>query len=229
VEDLRDLLHDPKNELQPAKGVILDLRNNPGGLLDSVLSASDFFLSKGRILTTHGRHDDSHQNFVASSKPPVIEQPLVVLVDQDSAAGSEVVVAALQDNGRAVVVGTTSFGKGTIQMALPMPNRGIFGLTWTEMYAPAGYRLNRRGVMPTVCTGGDVTTDEVLTALRAGGGVIDRATRAQDIDPEDTAAVEAFRALCPPRKDDAEDVALEVARALLPDPALYDRVLAAAQ
>ncbi|WP_340119565.1 S41 family peptidase [Pelagibius sp. 7325] len=224
INDLRDLLYDLKNDLQPAKGIILDLRNNPGGLLDSTVSAADFFLSEGRILTTQGRHSDSHQNFVASSAPPEIDQPLVVLVDQSSAAGSEIVAAALQDNGRAVVVGTATFGKGTIQTFLPMPNQGIFGITWTEIYTPANYRLEKRGVMPTVCTGGDVTAEAILADLRRGAGVIDQATRTQDIDPDDDAAVAAFRSLCPPRSD-GDDISLEVAEAILADPALYAGVL----
>ncbi|MPZ09530.1 MAG: PDZ domain-containing protein [Kiloniellaceae bacterium] len=228
ANDLRDLLYDLKNEPQPAKGVIFDLRNNPGGLLHSVVSTADFFLSKERIFTTRGRHKDSHQNFIASSTPQAIDQPLVVLVDQDSAAGSEIVAAALQDNGRAVVVGTATFGRGTIQTALPMPNHGVFGLTWAQMHSPAGYRLDKRGVMPTVCTGGSVTAGEVVGALRSGGGVIARGIRTRDVDLEDAAAVEAFRALCPPREDGADDVALEVTKAILADPALYNRVLAAA-
>src|SRR3546814_7424049 len=120
-----------------------------------------------------------------------------------------------------------SYGRGTIQTSLPLPNSGFLALSWTEVITPAGYRLDQRGVMPTVCTGGNVTADEVLAALRSGRGVIDRATRTRDIDPEDSAAVEAFRALCPPRSDRA-DVSLEVARALLADPALFSQVLAAA-
>jgi hypothetical protein len=81
--------------------------------------------------------------------------------------------------------------------------------------------------MPTVCTGGDVTAEAVIAALRSGAGVIDRATRTRDINPEDTAAVEAFRALCSPREDGA-DLSLEVARAILADPDLFSQVLAAA-
>jgi carboxyl-terminal processing protease len=147
-------------------------------------------------------------------------------VNELTVSGAEIVAAALQDNGRAVVVGESSYGLGTIQTVLPLPNRGELILTWTEISTPAGYRLDKRGVMPTVCTGGGVSADQVLSALRNGtGGVIDKATRARDIDPDDAAAVEAFRALCPPRSDNA-DVSLEVAQALLADPVLFAKVLA---
>lgn len=227
-DDLRDLLTKETTGPNAAfTSVILDLRENPGGYLESSIALADLFLAEGRILATRGRHLDSHQNFMASDKAPMNSLPFVVLVDEHTASGGEIVALALQDNGRAIVIGATTFGVGTIQTVLPLPNSGELTLPWTEVIAAGGYRLDKRGVMPTVCTGGEVTADAVLAALRNGGGVIDRATRTRDFDPEDTAAIEAFRALCPPRSDGA-DVSLEVARALLADPALYSQVLAAA-
>lgn len=228
LDDLRDLL--TKETIGPNaafSSVILDLRDNLGGYLDSSIALADLFLAEGRILLTRGRHLDSHQNFVAIDKSPMNSLPLVVLVDEDTASGGEIVALALQDNGRAIVIGATTFGAGTIQTVLPLPNSGELALPWTEVIAAAGYRLDKRGVLPTVCTGGEATAEAVLAKLRSGSGVIDRATRTRDIDPEDTAAVIAFRALCPPRSDRA-DVSLEVARALLADPALFSQVLAAA-
>jgi carboxyl-terminal processing protease len=208
-----------------SNGLILDLRENPGGLLTAVVDTAKIFLSRERILAVHGRHPNSHQLFHATGGAYAESPPLVVLLDEYSAAGSEIVAAALQFNSRAIVVGTTSFGSGTIQTVLPLPNFGNIILTWAEVYTAAGYRLEKRGMMPTVCTGGDVTTEEVLAALRNGGGIIDHATRSRDIDPEDDAAVKAFRSRCPPRED-GTDISLEVARALLDDPALFSRVLA---
>src|SRR3546814_3449241 len=88
-----------------------------------------------------------------------------------------------------------SYGRGTIQTALPLPNSGFLALSWTEVITPAGYRLDQRGVMPTVCTGGNVTADEVLAALRSGRGVIDRATRTRDIDPRSEEHTSEFQSL----------------------------------
>jgi carboxyl-terminal processing protease len=228
IDAMRDLLSDETKGPQPdATGIVLDLRDNPGGLLDSVVEFADLFLSDGRIADTHGRHRDSHQYFFARKTAPKTSLPLVVLIDEGSASGSEIVAAALQANGRAVVIGSASFGLGTIRTALPLPNVGDLIVTWAEVTTPDNYRLDKRGVMPTICTGGRVTAEEVVAALRSGGGMIDRAIRIRDIDPEDTAAVAAFRALCPPREDGADDVALEVAKAILADAALYDRILAA--
>jgi carboxyl-terminal processing protease len=230
VTDLRTVLAQQTNSgLGNSNGLILDLRGNPGGLLTAVIDTAKMFLSRGPIFATHGRHPDSHRNFNAPYGTYAESPPLVLLLDENSAAGSEILAAALQDRVRAVIIGSTSYGAGTIQTVFPLPNHGEFVLTWAEIHTPTNYRLDKRGVIPTVCTGGKVTAEEVVGALRSGGGIIDRTTRIRAIDPEDTAAVEAFRALCPPREDHDEDVALEVARTILADPALYDLVLAAAQ
>lgn len=204
-------------------GIILDLRGNPGGLLHSAVESADEFLSKGPIATIHGRHKDSHQYF--KSKPqPLGKQPMVVLVDEWSASGAEIVTSALQENGRALVVGNVTFGSGTVQTVKPLPNAGALLLTWGEVLTAGYYRLDKRGVMPTVCTGGNATYETVLAELRSGSGTIDYTIRTQDFNPTDTGAIEAFRALCPPRGDGV-DVSLEVARAILEDPALYDDLL----
>jgi len=226
-DDLKRLLVQQSRDTD-SMGVILDLRGNPGGLLSATVETADSFLASGAIVTIHGRHQDSHQYFKA--KPtPLGKRPVVVLVDERSASGAEIVASALQDNGAALVIGSGTYGSGTIQTVLALPNGGELILTFGEVYMPGGYRLDRRGIMPTVCTGGDVTAEAVIAGLRKGDGVIDDATRTQDIDPENAASVEAFRSLCPPRSDDADDVGLTVAKALLSDPALYPAVLAHAE
>lgn len=206
-------------------GVILDLRGNQGGLLDAVVDSTDTFLRQGDIFSSYGRHKDSEQHFRANPQRSDFDAPLIILTDRETASGAEIIAAAIQDNTRAIVVGQPTFGHGTIKTVLPLPNAGLLSLPWTEIVTPAGYRLDKRGVMPTVCTGGDVTADGVLTALRRGGGTIDHVTRIRDIDPANSEAIEAFRALCPPRSDGA-DFSLEVARAILEDPALYEDILA---
>ncbi|MCG8357803.1 MAG: S41 family peptidase [Kiloniellales bacterium] len=207
------------------EGFILDLRNNPGGLLDQSVSVSDLFLANGRIVSTHGRHPDSHQYFDAKSGTLTDEHPVVVLINGHSASASEIVAAALQDAGRAVVVGSTSFGKGTVQTVLRLPNEGELTLTWARFHAPTGYGLNGRGVVPDICTSeGFETPDEVLKGLRSGLFPIDKAIRNRDIAPNDTAAIDALREHCPLFDGDNE-LDKEVAKRLLADPVLYARAL----
>ena len=125
------------------RGLVLDLRGNPGGLLDQSVEVSDMFLTSGVIVTTHGRHPDSHQYFDADGNEIVAGVPMVILINGTSASASEIVAAALQDQGRAVVVGSSSYGKGTVQTVLRLPNDGELTLTWARFHAPSGYPLER--------------------------------------------------------------------------------------
>lgn len=202
-------------------GFIIDLRNNPGGLLDQSVSVSDLFMQGGRIVTTRGRHPDSHQYFEANNQDVTNGRPIVLLSNAGSASASEIVAAALQDSGRAVVVGSVSFGKGTVQTLLRLPNQGELTLTWARFHAPSGYALNKRGVLPDVCTSAkDATLDEVLEAMRGGRGLADHHLRNLDIPARDEAAVDRVRAACPANEEDA-DIDIEVATRLLEEPELY--------
>jgi len=214
-----------RDELGPGlAGLIIDLRNNPGGLLDQAVAVSDQFVSHGLIVSTHGRHPDSHQTFDADSDELLSGVPIAVLINGNSASASEIVAAALQDSGRAVVIGSSSFGKGTVQTVLRLPNEGELTLTWARFHAPSGYALHRRGVMPDICTSGAQSPLEVLEALRRGEQPIEKAFRAQDVDPRDDTAIEAFRARCPV-DEGKNEVDLQVARALLTDPLLFARAM----
>ncbi|MFQ5772911.1 MAG: S41 family peptidase [Kiloniellaceae bacterium] len=225
---LRDKMKLATRDLGPElAGFVLDLRGNPGGLLDQAVAVSDLFVTGGRIVSTHGRHPDSHQYFDAEPDDVAKHKPVVVLVNGNSASASEIVAAALQDAGRAVVVGTSSFGKGTVQTVLRLPNEGELTLTWARFHAPSGYGLNGRGVMPDICTAGDMASaEEVLERLRRGLLPVDRATVRKELDPVDGAAIDSFRAACPPGRGEP-DVDLEVARRLLENPALFARALGA--
>jgi carboxyl-terminal processing protease len=205
-------------------GLIIDLRNNPGGLLDQAVAVSDQFVSHGRIVSTHGRHPDSHQEFDADSDVLVPGIPIAVLVNGNSASASEIVAAALQDTGRAVVIGSSSFGKGTVQTVLRLPNEGELTLTWARFHAPSGYALHRRGVMPDICTSGAQSSDQVLEALRRGEQPIEKSYIGREIDPNDDKAIEAYRARCPV-DEGKNDVDMQVAEALLTDPLLYARAM----
>lgn len=202
-------------------GYVLDLRSNPGGLLDQAVSVADLFIEEGRIVSTHGRHPESHQYFDARHDAVVQPRPIVVLVNGNSASASEIVAAALQDAGRAVVVGSNSFGKGTVQTVLRLPNEGELTLTWARFHAPSGYSLHRRGVMPDICTS-EAAEDEgaVLSQLRSGNNLMGRELRQQPVDIDDETALATFRAHCPTR-DGEHEVDLRVALGLLQDPGLY--------
>ncbi|MGF1607771.1 MAG: S41 family peptidase [Kiloniellales bacterium] len=207
------------------KGYILDLRSNPGGLLDQSVVVSDIFLQSGRIVSTHGRHPDSHQYFDADSDDLANGRPIVVLVNGNSASASEIVAAALQDSGRAVVIGSNSFGKGTVQTVLRLPNEGELTLTWARFHAPTGYGLHRRGVVPDICTSRDVTSvADVEARLRAGTLPFDKVLRRSDIAPDDDKALEALRDRCPVSEGEKE-IDMEIAIDLLTNPALYSIAL----
>ena len=131
-------------------GIVLDLRGNPGGLLDQAVSLANLFIAKGPIIATIGRHPASHQYFAASGHAAVPTIPLVVLINGGSASASEIVAAALQDVGRAVVIGSSSYGKGTVQTVMRLPNDGELTLTWARLVTPSGYYLQSHGVVPTL-------------------------------------------------------------------------------
>jgi carboxyl-terminal processing protease len=223
---LREKIKFATHEIGPdLTGFILDLRGNPGGLLDQAVAVSDLFIRQGRIVSTHGRHPDSHQYFDAEPDDVAREKPVVVLINGNSASASEIVASALQDSGRAVVVGSGSFGKGTVQTVLRLPNEGELTLTWARFHAPSGYALNGRGVLPDVCTTGNVEdAAEVLKRLRQGLLPIDRAARNRNVDEDDKAGIEKLRSYCPARQTDP-DIDIEVAQRLLEEPELFARAL----
>ena len=143
--------HEDDFDKRTIEGVILDLRGNPGGLLSQSVNVADLFLKGGRIISTRGRHIDSMHNYTAGGLDLIKGLPLVVLVDGNSASAAEIVASALQDLGRAVVVGTSSYGKGTVQTVIRLPNDGEMTLTWSRLISPSGYALHGLGVMPAVC------------------------------------------------------------------------------
>jgi carboxyl-terminal processing protease len=226
--NLRDAVQTIKrNAGNRPRGFVLDLRGNPGGLLDQAVAVADLFMTQGRIISTEGRHPDSHQRFEASPEDISNGAPLVVLVDGRSASSAEVVAAALQDSGRAVVVGASSYGKGSVQTVTRLPNDGELFLTWSRIYTPAGYTLHRQGVQPMVCTSRDELSDPValLSELRDGTNrpiAQFAGWRAKAADDEE--ALRNLRAACPWKEHEPE-LDLTVALRLIGDPALYRRAV----
>jgi carboxyl-terminal processing protease len=138
----------------PLKGLVLDLRNNPGGLLDAAVEVSDTFLTKGLIVYTDGRVEDSKQKFNATPDDYLDGAPIVVLVNGGSASASEIVSGALQDHHRAVILGTKTFGKGSVQTVMPLTNDTAVKMTTARYYTPSGRSIQAEGIVPDIEVGG---------------------------------------------------------------------------
>ena len=206
-------------------GLIIDLRGNLGGLLDQAIDTSDLFLDSGLISRSDGRHPESHQRFMAELGDIAAGLPIIVLINGASASSAEILASALQDHGRAVLVGMNSFGKGSIQTVLDMPNGGELYVTWARFVAP--YALHRMGVMPTICTSGASDAVSTLnTALDDGpDGARSLLKQRRTADINDEAAVKHILALCPWEPHASGDIDLSIAELLLESPTLLRRAL----
>ncbi len=153
ADNLKDALVKLKSQNKgELKGLVLDLRNNPGGVLNAAVAVSDAFLTKGLIVYTDGRIPDSQLKFNATPPDLLNGSPMVVLVNGGSASASEIVAGALQDHKRAVIMGTKTFGKGSVQTIQPMSNGSALKLTTARYYTPSGRSIQATGVMPDVIT-----------------------------------------------------------------------------
>jgi carboxyl-terminal processing protease len=132
------------------RGLILDLRNNPGGLLDQAVSVSSDFIDQGEIVATRARHPEDSQRWDAKGEDILHGAPLVVLINGGSASASEIVSGALQDHRRAILLGTPSFGKGSVQTVIPLPGNGAMRLTTARYYTPSGRSIQALGIVPDV-------------------------------------------------------------------------------
>lgn len=230
--DLTQDLHRVRSSLgRNLQGAILDLRNNPGGLLDQGAAVASMFLDHGDIVSTRGRNPAATQYFTANAADQLNGLPLVVLVNGASASASEIVAAALQDDNRAILVGSASYGKGTVQMVLRLENSGELTLTWARLYAPSGYLLHQHGVVPTFCTDRRIDplappeddATRVQTIIDSGLHPL----KSSQIQPR-TALTEAawteLRQTCEPEtRDNAADLVL--AKRLILDPKLFQQAM----
>lgn len=150
-EDVRKAVSEFKKESKgELKGMVLDLRNNPGGVLGAAVSVSDAFLSKGKVVYTEGRARDAALDFNATPGDILNGAPLVVLVNAGSASASEIVAGALQDHQRAVIMGSPTFGKGSVQTIFPMSNDTAVKITTARYYTPAGRSIQAEGIVPDI-------------------------------------------------------------------------------
>ncbi|HEY8872754.1 MAG TPA: S41 family peptidase, partial [Stellaceae bacterium] len=131
-------------------GVVLDLRNNPGGLLDQAVAVSDAFLDKGEIVSTRGRRSDDAQRYNARPGDIAAGLPVAILINGGSASASEIVAGALQDHHRAILIGTKSFGKGSVQTIIPLAGHGAMRLTTARYYTPSGRSIQAKGIDPDI-------------------------------------------------------------------------------
>jgi carboxyl-terminal processing protease len=214
------------NPAERIDGIVLDLRGDPGGLLEQAVSLADLFIRDGPIIATVGRHRDSHQYFAATGHGIAPRVPIVVLINGGSASAAEIVAAALQDVGRAVVVGSASFGKGTVQTVLRLANDGELTLTWARLIAPSGYLLEAHGVVPTLCTS-DLSDNPDALALalqRVQAGSAASPLSARPRAGLDENGWTELRRSCRPRLDNPP-VDLALAQRILSNPALYAAAL----
>ncbi len=222
AEAIQDALASP----HPPDGLVLDLRGNPGGLLRQAVEAADELLSAGVIVTTAGRDPDAGRIWRSTHGDLAEYLPVVVLVDGRTASAAEILAAALADRGRAVVVGSSTLGKGLVQTVAPMPDGGELFVTWSRVLAPRGWPIQGLGVLPQVCTSlGKDSLDFQLSTLAHGKAAMapavaaERAARA----PLTPAAILAIRSPCPAAV--GRDTDMDAARVLIRDPASYAAAL----
>ena len=193
------------------KGYVLDLRNNPGGLLDQAISVSSAFIQRGEIVSTRGRNPDETQSFTAKGGDLTKGKPLIVLINGGSASASEIVAGALQDQKRATVLGTRSFGKGSVQTIIPLgSDNGALQLTTARYYTPSGRSIQAKGIVPDIEVLQDLPDDiKANTDTSTEGEALLRGHLKGDAGKEQAGS----QSYIPP--DEKNDKALTMAKELL--------------
>lgn len=204
-ENLLDAIKKHKDKHGDLKGLILDLRRNPGGLLDQAVKVSDMFLNGGVIVSTMGRNKKEKEVIYAKQEGTMAQFPLIVLINGSSASASEIVAGALQDNKRAVIMGERSFGKGSVQSVVKLGDGSGLKLTVAKYYTPSGISIQAEGIKP------DVVLENVDTEAYKKSIINTRTIREKDIqghlrgDHEDDQKVEAKKKLTPKEELLTED------------------------
>lgn len=219
-DGLKKAIKDIQGELKKdVRGYVLDLRNNPGGLLDQAIAVSDAFLEHGEIVSTRGRNPEDVARDNASAGDLTNGKPIVVLINGGSASASEIVSGALQDHKRAIIMGTQSFGKGSVQTIIPIPGHGAMRLTTARYYTPSGRSIQAKGIAPDI-----VVEPARVEKLTASGGLRESDLRgALDNKKEDNvkAANDNNDAAAKDTKEDLEDYQLQRALDLINGLSLY--------
>ncbi|MGB1146876.1 MAG: S41 family peptidase [Alphaproteobacteria bacterium] len=203
---------------------LLDLRENPGGLKTVAQEIADLVIGSGPILVSAGRNGSDKDFVEAKPNDVLLGAPLLVLINGNSASASEILASAIQDNGRGIVVGSTSFGKGSIQTSFDLPNGALMTVTSGAFFAPSGAPLNKTGVTPNVCL--TDRSQNVVIKDTFGNDPDIAAIRARSVISKNKNSKSAYRNICPPSErytEDDSDVALRLAM----DLDAYDRILSA--
>ena len=211
---------------QPVTGIILDLRGNRGGLLRSAVATAEAFLPPGVVVQTAGRAPETNRVWKSGGGELAKGVRMVVLVDGGTASAAEVLAAALADRSRAVVMGSSTFGKGVVQTIDPLPDGGELFLTWSRILAPRGWPIQSLGVMPQVCTSkGDEAVRQQLAALANGKWLLERAVGRHDAAraPLTPDQIVTIREPCPAA--DPRDADIEIAEMLVQTPRSYAAAL----
>ncbi|SDB43613.1 C-terminal processing peptidase-3. Serine peptidase. MEROPS family S41A [Desulfonatronum thiosulfatophilum] len=212
MDDLRAAL--AKAGQTPHSGLILDLRNNPGGLLNQAVAVADAFLSEGQIVYTKGKVSQSEMNFEASRNVLDVDSPMVVLINAGSASASEIVAGALQDHGRALILGEQTFGKGSVQTIIPLADGSGIKLTTAVYYTPSGRSIQAKGIDPDIFVPFIAQNNEQearMTIMREGDLIrhLENGTEQQsELDPPKTQVQEMLE------RDNQLRMALEMVKAM---------------
>jgi carboxyl-terminal processing protease len=208
------------------KGYVLDLRNNPGGLLDQAISVSDAFLERGEIVSTRGRNAEETQRYSARPGDLTNGKPVIVLINGGSASASEIVAGALQDHKRSTILGTRSFGKGSVQTIIPLGNNnGALRLTTARYYTPSGKSIQAKGIVPDIEVLQDVP-DELKTRSDTKGEASLRGHLKTQEGEEQTGS-QSWYPTDDPKKDKALNMALDLLRGTKTNPAFPPNTKAA--
>jgi carboxyl-terminal processing protease len=226
-EGLKKAITDITTQIQKdkLKGYVLDLRNNPGGLLDQAISVSDAFLERGEIVSTRGRNAEETQRYSARAGDLTNGKPIIVLVNGGSASASEIVAGALQDHKRATVLGTRSFGKGSVQTIIPLGNNnGALRLTTARYYTPSGKSIQAKGIVPEIEVLQDVPDD-----LKSRSDTKGEASLRGHLKTQEGEEQTGSQSYIPPdvKNDKALNMALELLRGTKTNPAFPPNTKAA--
>ncbi len=205
TNDLEDALNKLGSKDGKLKGLILDLRNNPGGLLQQAVEVSDKFLDSGLIVYTKGRAPGQDMRFEARTEGTHPQYPMIALVNGGSASASEIVAGALQDHKRAVILGTQTFGKGSVQTIMPLSDGSAIRLTTSKYYTPSGRSIQAKGIEPDIAVGDVAATNHIKEKdlerhLEAEGGAPQKPEKEKKIKVEEKAEKE---------KEEKEDIQLK--------------------
>ena len=199
------------------KGVILDVRNNPGGLLDQAVAVSDLFLEQGEIVSTRSRNEEDTIKYTAKKGDILNGLPIVVLVNDGSASASEIVAGALQDHHRAVILGEKTFGKGSVQTVIPLDKHGAMRLTTARYYTPSGRSIQVKGIVPDIIVH-PAKVEEIENNFELSEGEYNNALKNDSEDKSDAKKLEAAKA---EKEELAKDYQLSQALSLVKALGIY--------